>query len=408
MLKNVDNMHFATRQFHVVFTLSVCVVAIRGINVQRTTAGLPKIDFMRSAAVAELPIFDCNGTCSKYRINASTPPSDALEQLASPGKLNTVRLRLFAFPYPNNTYAGLSSVLRMAKRAQHAGLAITLDIFYTQWFFGPDGTYLERRTPVQWKNLTFPALVDTMHAYTFNAIHALVAQGTPPQSVQIGNEIDCGLFHNWHDQPCSAGGEVCQCKDNWQNLADLIKAGYNGIKAAYPSAVVIIQLGASKDLAYGGEYIEKFYTSIANHGALFDAFGLSFYQIWGAQNVSNICAIAGAARALPEKLIYVIETGYPYKDGGNAPQDMKPKPQYGISPQAQIQWLQAVIYTVQHGLWGRGAGVSWWGTEYAFCSHDECAGFWDNEYNALPILTKGAFRPTGTRVPPGSVVCPPL
>ena len=61
-------------------------------------------------------------------------------------------------------------------------------------------------------------------------------------------------------------------------------------------------------------------------------------------------------------------------------------------------------------LWGRGAGVSWWGTEYADpCSGDECAGFWGPDYVALPVLTERGFDQAvggGTR-PAGAVICPP-
>ena len=45
-----------------------------------------------------------------------------------------------------------------------------------------------------------------------------------------------------------------------------------------------------------------------------------------------------------------------------------------------VHFLACCRYTVEYGLWGRGAGVSWWGTEYAAgCSGDECAGFWDDQ-----------------------------
>ena len=89
---------------------------------------------------------------------------------------------------------------------------------------------------------------------------------------------------------------------------------------------------------------------------------------------------------------------------------MHPRPQFPVSPLGQVQWLRAVLWTVEHGMWGRGAGVSWWGTEYAAsCSGDECAGFWDANFTALPALAQRAFRPTDrSRPPPGAVSCPPL
>lgn len=146
-------------------------------------------------------------------------------------------------------------------------------------------------------------------------------------------------------------------------------------------------------------------------GTQYDAIGVSFYQIWGAANVSNLCNLAHLASALPGKRIFVIETGYPYQAGGHAPEGMLPKPQFPLTPAGQEQWLRAVVYTVEHGLWGRGAGVSWWGTEYAAgCSGDECAGFWDHDFVGHPVLTNRAFENNfdDDEVPLGAVVCPPL
>lgn len=140
-------------------------------------------------------------------------------------------------------------------------------------YFGADSYYLERRTPPRWANLSFPALVEAAAQYTSDAIGALAAQGTPPATVQIGNEIDCGLFHPWNNQPCSSGAEVCMCKNNWPNLARVISACATAARHAAPGVEVIIQLGASKQLGNDDEWngLYNFYTQIGDD---WDAFGL--------------------------------------------------------------------------------------------------------------------------------------
>ena len=183
-------------------------------------------------------------------------------------------------------------------------------------------SYLQRRTPPRWHGLSFPDLVEAAANYTFTAVNALAQQGTPPTSVQIGNEINCGIFHPWTGEPCSSGASICDtCKGNFGNLAKVINASAAAVRRASPEAELIIQYAASKQLGDGDTYHDlfNFYTTLAGHGTDFDAMGLSFYQIWGATNVSNLCTMAALARALPRKRIYVIETGYPYKDGGHAP-----------------------------------------------------------------------------------------
>ena len=129
--------------------------------------------------------------------------------------------------------------------------------------------------------------------------------------------------------------------------------------------------------------------------------------------MSDLCNLRELAQAVPDKKFYVIETGYPYKKGGHAPGSMKPHPEFDVSPEGQLGWLRAIAYTVKHGLWGRGAGVCWWGTEYArFCSGDECAGFWDGNYTALPVLAQRGFDAVDitdpSDKPDQAVICPPL
>lgn len=390
--------------------------------------------------MAYLPFIDCNGTCSRYRANTTAPPEDALNILADYG-LNTVRLRLFIFPFPNNTYAGTPAVLAMARRARKAGLEISLDIFYTQWIWGPglDGDYW-RRTPEPWMNLSFPTLLQNTRDYTFDSVRQLVEQGTPPRTVQIGNEIDNGLYQPWPGHPCSQGaqvggrrtdGQTCHGNDptgvgnatNWDSLAAVITTGTRAVKAASPGSEIIIQLGAgiANQNAWhsrlGTFYINNFFKGITSHGAEYDSIGVSFYP-QSARNASDLCILALAAKTVPKKKIYVIETGFPY-------QNPNPKPnQYPTSPAGQKAWLRALLYTVEHGLWGRGAGVCWWGAEYANvtgqrqqgqgrrgkpCEHEECTALWDEDFVALPILTDGGWAPTDVdEPPPGGFICPPL
>ena len=414
-----------------------------------------------------LPTLDCNGTCSRYRANSSASPQDALQILADHG-LNTVRLRLFGpGTMPNSTCdseagraprgggwatpcaadavcawnktceeieaaneaASYAQVLAMARRAKRAGLKITLDIFYDSWCDCMDdragcgmGYDKCRLTPAPWRHFSFPTLLKAVYDYTHEVVTALVMQGTTPQSVQIGNEVDCGLMYAWPDMPCSVSGEICasqgmpgrghECPPNWGNMEALVKAGSKAVRAASPGTELIIQLGASLDLAQGGNYSKLFYTNMAKAGVEFDAFGLSFYQVWGAERVADVCAIAQAAQALPDKRIYVIETGYPHRHGGyiDTPHTPNTTLQFGVSPAGQLAWLRALVWTVTHGLGGRGAGVGWWGTEYANpCSNEQCAGLWDQHYVALPALTERGFDAGKEHTPPtGAVVCPPL
>ena len=56
-----------------------------------------------------------------------------------------------------------------------------------------------------------------VYDHTFDVCSSLVAQGTPPDMVQVGNEINAGML--WPD------GHTYD-PPNWDNLAQLLIAGY--------------------------------------------------------------------------------------------------------------------------------------------------------------------------------------
>ena len=74
-----------------------------------------------------------------------------------------------------------------------------------------------------------------MYAYSKQVVAALVAQGTPPQMVQVGNEINDGLL--WPTGSTS----------NFAQLAGLLKAGIAGVHAAFPPAKIVLHLAAAWD-----------------------------------------------------------------------------------------------------------------------------------------------------------------
>ena len=70
---------------------------------------------------------------------------------------------------------------------------------------------------------------------------ALVSQGTPPQFVAIGNEVTNGLLWATASSPCADSGSITgRCSDNWSAFAALIDAGAKAVRAAVPSAKIMV------------------------------------------------------------------------------------------------------------------------------------------------------------------------
>jgi beta-galactosidase len=95
-------------------------------------------------------------------------------------------------------------------------------------------------------------------------IQSLKDQGTAPDMVQVGNEINHGMI--WPE------GSIA----NLDSLAQLIYAGINGVKAVSPSTSIMLHV------ALGGQNDESrfFYDNMIARGIPFDVIGLSYYPKW--------------------------------------------------------------------------------------------------------------------------------
>jgi beta-galactosidase len=93
---------------------------------------------------------------------------------------------------------------------------------------------------------------------------SLKNQGTAPDMVQVGNEINHGMI--WPE------GSIA----NLDGLAQLIYAGINGVKAVSPSTSIMLHV------ALGGQNDESrfFYDNMIARGIFFDVIGLSYYPKW--------------------------------------------------------------------------------------------------------------------------------
>ena len=190
---------------------------------------------------------------------------DAIEILKKHG-LNYIRLRIFVNPEnelgysPDKGFCGLDSTLSMAKRMKTAGLNLLLDFHYSDTWADPQKQF----KPKAWENLAFDELTDTLKDYTKMVLTKLNEQGTPPEMVQIGNEINHGIV--WPE------GHIA----NLDYLAALLKAGSEAVREVTPSAKIMMHL------ALGGQNEESvfWFDNMIARGVEFDIIGLSYYPRW--------------------------------------------------------------------------------------------------------------------------------
>jgi beta-galactosidase len=135
-----------------------------------------------------------------------------------------------------------------------------LDFHYSDTWADPGKQF----KPSAWKGLSFLLLTDSVYEFTKKVISELKAQGTAPDMVQIGNEINHGMM--WPE------GHV----SHLDSLAQLIKAGTDAVLKVDPSIVMLLHI------ALGGQNDESvfFINNMLSRGVYFDVIGESYYPKW--------------------------------------------------------------------------------------------------------------------------------
>jgi len=220
-----------------------------------------KSEKILGADISFLPELEDKGI--QFSVNGKE--GDAIDILKQHG-FNYIRLRIFNDPgadsgySPGKDYCGLEQTKLMAKRIKAAGLKFLLDFHYSDTWADPGKQF----KPAAWEDLNFDQLVTAVRGYTKDVLTELKKQGTLPDMVQVGNEINHGMI--WPD------GKT----ENMDNLAALFKAGAAGIKDVDGSIPVMLHI------ASGGQNAESvwFLDNMLQRGVKFDIIGQSYYPQW--------------------------------------------------------------------------------------------------------------------------------
>ena len=218
-------------------------------------------DRILGADISFLPQLESRGM--KFSDNGI--PGDALEIMKAHG-FNYIRLRIFNEPAnpkgysPKQGFCDLAHTMAMAKRIKAAGMKFLLDFHYSDYWADPQ----QQNKPAAWVGEDFTALKKSLYDYTVNVMQQLKDQGTAPDMVQVGNEINHGMV--WPD------GET----NNLDSLAQLIYEGVKGVHAVSPNTIIMLHI------ALGGQNPEArfFLDNITKRNVPFDVIGLSYYPKW--------------------------------------------------------------------------------------------------------------------------------
>ena len=273
--------------------------------------------------------YDANGTAQ-----------DPLDILKGVG-VNYVRLRIWN--NPRSGYNNKDKVLRYARTVKAKGLKLLVDFHYSDTWADP-GTQTK---PAAWASHGISQLQTDVYNYTYDVCSSLKSQGTTPDSVQIGNEINVGML--WND------GKVVN--NNFTNLGLLLKAGHNATKACNGGTQVIIHTADADSDAHA----RWFYDGIRAQGVQWDITGLSYYCYWHG-TMSNMAGVVSDMRSRYGKPVVIAETAYPfttanYDNTPNTISSAQPCSGYAATPAGQAANFTAVQATARNA----GAiGVFYW------------------------------------------------
>ncbi len=180
--------------------------------------------------------------------------------------INYVRLRIFNDPAhekgyaPGQGFCDLNYTKAMAKRVKAAGMKLLLDFHYSDFWADPGKQFKLSA----WEKLNPEELKQALYDFTKKVMQELKDQGTTPDMVQIGNEINHGIV--WPEGSVS----------NIDYLAQLIKAGTAAVKSVDPKVVMMLHV------ALGGQNDESvfFIDNMLARGVHFDVIGQSYYPKW--------------------------------------------------------------------------------------------------------------------------------
>ncbi len=138
----------------------------------------------------------------------------------------------------------------------------------------------------------------------------------------------------------------------------------------------MIHIDRGADLQHTKEFFDK----LNSYDIPYDIIGQSYYPWWHG-SLNNLRQNLEFMAREYQKDIIVVETAYNWQPGNYIG---KPAP-FAESPEGQRAFLDELNQVVMQTPNGRGKGVFWW--EPAVKGSLAIRGFFDDQYNALPVVT---------------------
>lgn len=237
--------------------------------------------------------------------------------------------------YLPDGYQNTEDLLDLALRSKEMGMQIEVTLNYSDWW--PNAGTQE--IPSSWRSeiegLTeeesVTKLEELIYDYTKDIMRKLADQGTTPEFISLGNEMQNGILYPY--------GSTA----NFENLAKFLNAGYRAVKEVSTNTAVAVHLDMAGDTS---KYV-TFLDNCEKYNVNYDVIGSSYYPFWTKKTVEEIIPWFNDLGEKYQKPILILETGYnwnPTKPDGypgqltdNGPED------HESSPQGQKEFLDELF-----------------------------------------------------------------
>ena len=255
---------------------------------------VPTPSFAKGADISWVSEMEKGGRTFQLKNGTKAGIMDVLKETG----VNAIRLRVWV--NPTGGWSGKDDVVKLATRAAKAGMALMVDFHYSDFFADPSRQDIPKAWEADKNDLD--KMAKHVSDHTTEVLKALQDAGVTPNWVQVGNETRNGML--WPaGQLWTSSGDI---PNGRKNFAKLLNAGYDAVKAVFPSCTVLAHLNnAFEDNAWWFEEIQA-------AGGKFDAIALSHYpqteSDWSKCNTTAIQRIQALASKFNKEVI-VAEVG---------------------------------------------------------------------------------------------------
>lgn len=266
------------------------------------TLGL-NADFMRGFDASMVSQLEEYGS-SFYNENGSK--EDIFKILKAHG-VNWIRLRIWNAPQVStpgqNNY---ERTLAMAKRIKQNGLKFLLDFHYSDSWADP----AKQSLPAEWDNVSsIEELCSKVSEYTKKILTDLKSQGCAPDMVQLGNEINSGMFLKKSDGTTASSIDCYSWTERTQgnkNLLKVLQSASSAVSEIDSNIKKMIHLASSK-----GDNFDWWFRNLQNLKVVdYDYIGLSYYPFEEHGTLKQLRENIAYLKKTYKKQILVAETSW--------------------------------------------------------------------------------------------------